>query len=83
MLPIVYQINEEDGKNMNTLLTLLRILFLGRIGSIRYVLPIRQNIDILNRDIRAHWASYVVRGITHLKVRFVLDFAKSQIAEKN
>ena len=31
----------------------------------------------------AHWASYVVRGITHLKVRFVLDFAKSQIAEKN
>ena len=35
-----------------TLLTLLRILSLGRIGSIRYVLPIRQNIDILNRDIR-------------------------------
>ena len=35
-----------------TLLTLLRILFLGRIGSISYVLPIRQNIDILNRDIR-------------------------------
>ena len=40
-----------------TLLTLLRILFLGRIGSISYVLPIRQNIDILNRDIRVskHW----------------------------
>ena len=35
-----------------TLLTLLRIPFLGRIGSISYVLPIRQNIDILNRDIR-------------------------------
>ena len=37
---------------VHTLLTLLRILFLGRIGSISYVLPIRQNIDILNRDIR-------------------------------
>ena len=37
-----------------TLLTLLRILFLGRIGSISYVLPIRQNIDILNRDIRVN-----------------------------
>ena len=36
----------------STLLTLLRILFLGRIGSISYVLLIRQNIDILNRDIR-------------------------------
>ena len=38
--------------NVLTLLTLLRILFLGRIGSISYVLPIRQNIDILNRNIR-------------------------------
>ena len=38
-----------------TLLTLLRIPFLGRIGSISYVLPIRQNIDILNRDIRVAW----------------------------
>ena len=28
------------------------ILFFGRIGSISYVLPIRQNSDILNRDIR-------------------------------
>ena len=37
---------------ITTLLTLLRIPFLGRIGSISYVLPIRQNIDILNRDIR-------------------------------
>ena len=36
----------------NTLMPLLRILFLGRIGSISYVLPIQQNIDILNRDIR-------------------------------
>ena len=36
----------------DTLLTLLRIPFLGWIGSISYVLPIRQNIDILNRDIR-------------------------------
>ena len=33
-------------------MTLLRIPFLGRIGSISYVLPIGQNIDILNRDIR-------------------------------
>ena len=39
---------------IHTLLTLLRILFLGRIGSISYVLPIRQNIDILNRDIRVY-----------------------------
>ena len=37
-----------------TLLTLLRIPFLGRIRSISYVLPIRQNIDILNRDIRVN-----------------------------
>ena len=36
----------------STLLTLLRILFLGRIGGISYVVPIWQNIDILNRDIR-------------------------------
>ena len=52
----------EGGQNSNrfsfivfipsTLLTLLRIPFLGRIGSISYVLPIRQNIDILNRDSR-------------------------------
>ena len=41
-----------------TLLTLLRILFLGRIGSISYVLPIRQNIDILNRDIRVLCRNY-------------------------
>ena len=38
----------------HTLLTLLRILFLGRIASISYVLPIGQNIDILNRDIRVN-----------------------------
>ena len=31
----------------------------------------------------AHWASYVVGGITQLKVRILLDFAKSQIAEEN
>ena len=31
----------------------------------------------------AHWASYVVGGITHLKVMCLLDFAKSQIAEEN
>ena len=49
-----------------TLLTLLRIPFLGRIGSISYVLPIRQNIDILNRDIR------VIN--THLTLRkFVIE----------
>ena len=41
-----------ENKIEGTLLTLLRIPFLGRIGSISYVLPIRQNIDILNRDIR-------------------------------
>ena len=44
------------GRNPCTLLTLLRIPFLGRIGSISYVLPIRQNIDILNRDIRVRAA---------------------------
>ena len=37
---------------ITTLLTLLRIPFLGRIGSISYVLPIWQNINFLNRDIR-------------------------------
>ena len=42
-----------------TLLTLLRILFLGQIGSISYVLPIRQNIDILNRDIRVQVKDYM------------------------
>ena len=31
----------------------------------------------------AHWASYVVGGITQLKVKILLDFAKSQIAEEN
>ena len=48
------------GVELLTLLTLLRILFLGRIGSISYVLPIRQNIDILNRDIRVklHHSGY-------------------------
>jgi hypothetical protein len=35
---------------VDTLLTLLRILFLGRIGSISYVLPIRQNINITDRN---------------------------------
>jgi hypothetical protein len=44
--------SEQLQKKLITLLTLLRILFLGRIGSISYVLRIRQNIDILNRDIR-------------------------------
>ena len=29
------------------------------------------------------WASYVVGGITNLKVKNLLDFAKSQIAEEN
>ena len=33
---------------------------MGRIGSISYVLPIRQNIDILNRDIRVATASQVM-----------------------
>ena len=45
---------------LHTLLTLLRIPFLGRIGSISYVLPIRQNIDILNRDSRVHFLSAIV-----------------------
>ena len=31
----------------------------------------------------AQWASYVVGGITHLKVEKLLDFAKSQISEEN
>ena len=33
-------------------MTLLRILFFGRIGSTKLVLPKWQNIDILNRDNR-------------------------------
>ena len=31
----------------------------------------------------AQWASYVVGAITHLKVKNLLDFAKSQIAREN
>jgi hypothetical protein len=38
-----------------TLMTLLRILFFGRIGSTKLVLPIWQNINILNRDNRVMW----------------------------
>ena len=30
----------------------------------------------------AQWASYVVGGITHLKVKKLLDFAKSQTSEE-
>ena len=45
-------INRMIFEGAGTLLTLLRILFLGQIGSISYVLPIRQKFDILNRDIR-------------------------------
>ena len=48
----------SECNKVPTLLTLLRILFLGRIGSISYVLPIRQNIDILNRDIRVDGAKF-------------------------
>ena len=35
-----------------TLMTLLKILFFGRIGSTKLVLPKWQNIDILKRDNR-------------------------------
>ena len=52
----------SECNKVPTLLTLLRILFLGRIGSISYVLPIRQNIDILNRDMRVH--TYIIFLIT-------------------
>ena len=41
-----------DAKPLFLQVDMLRILFLGRIGSISYGLPIRQNIDTLNRDIR-------------------------------
>ena len=47
-----YETQNLDIYRAITLMTLLRIPFLGQIGSISYVLPIRQNIDILNRDIR-------------------------------
>ena len=49
----------SECNKVPTLLTLLRILFLGRIGSISYVLPIRQNMDILNRDIRVPLLKFV------------------------
>ena len=51
------------GAKSNTLLTLLRIPFFGRIGTISYVLPIRQNIDILNRDIRVLFYSIAVLSL--------------------
>ena len=52
-----------------TLLTLLRIPFLGRIGSISYVLPIRQNIDILNRDIRVKISVLVTTKVIQIVSR--------------
>ena len=56
--------------NLSTLLTLLRILLLGRIGSISYVLPIRQNINILNRDIRVLTTSIGVPAETQIQELF-------------
>ena len=46
---------------MHTLMTLLRILFFGRIGSTKLVLPKWQNIDILNRDNRV--PRYYFKGL--------------------
>ena len=70
---------------VTTLLTLLRILFLGRIGSIGYVLPIRQNIGILNRDIRVcvifmplSWKKFLMRilGIKNHKMRMKTKYLR-------
>ena len=50
-------------------MTLLRILFFGRIGSTKLVLPKWQNIDILNRDSRVgilyekrFWTKFRISG---------------------
>ena len=40
-------------------------------------------MEKVSRVHTAHWASYVVGGITNLEVPKLLDSAKSQIAEEN
>ena len=45
-------------------MTLLRILFFGRIGSTKLVLPKWQNIDILNRDNRVKPRTFTFLGRT-------------------
>ena len=53
--------NEKDSERLVTLLSLLRILSLGRIGSTKLVLPKWQKIGILNRDRRV---GYKIKGIS-------------------
>ena len=47
---VIYETLDNPAKH--TLMTLLRILLFGQIGSTKLVLPKWQNIDILNRDNR-------------------------------
>ena len=56
-----------------TLIPLLRIPSLGRIGSIKLVLPKWQNIDILNRGIRVTGATYNALFYEIMKI-FKTDF---------
>ena len=51
---------------------------------IRWRIRTAENLYAITMNLfTAQWASYVVGGITHLKVWFLLDLAKSQIARKN
>ena len=47
-----------------TLLSLLRILFLGRIGSTKLVLPKWQKLGILNRNRRVHTVDSLAKNIS-------------------
>ena len=69
----------SECNKVPTLLTLLRILFLGRIGSISYVLPIRQNMDILNRDIRVPLLKFVWYDCLHLFWKIFVNFLTSTL----
>ena len=69
----------SECNKVPTLLTLLRILFLGRIGSISYVLPIQQNMDILNRDIRAPLLKFVWYDCLHLFWKIFVNFLTSTL----
>ena len=69
----------SECNKVPTLLTLLRILFLGQIGSISYVLPIRQNMDILNRDIRVPLLKFVWYDCLHLFWKIFVNFLTSTL----
>jgi hypothetical protein len=63
-----------------TLISLLRILFIGRIGSTKLVLPKWQNIDILNRDNRVgHQYPNCLDLNKHFQFVFFHDFKNAPV----